>query len=233
MAFVLNEPADAWLSDFFSGVTPLAERFAVGLGDIDIERGPLSVSVHVEGYVPHAGAMRRSGARPDDAVFVTGTLGDAGLALLEQTGRAVVADRYVDVLHRRLDRPAPRVVEGLALRDIASAAIDVSDGLVADLGHVAEASGVGFRIRLDKLPLSRALEDSTETEQAWSLAVSAGDDYELCFCLPAEHAPVLEQRAREIGTRVTHIGYADRGRGVRCVRPDGSLYTGKSGYAHF
>lgn len=233
LAFVLSEQADAWLSDFFAGFTPLAKRYAVTLGAIDVEHGPLSTSVHIEGFVPHAGAMRRSGAQPDDAVFVTGTLGDAGLALLERTGRAAVPDRYLDALHRRLNRPAPRVAEGLALRDVASAAIDVSDGLVADLGHIAAASGVGFRISLDKLPLSRALEDSTETERAWSLALSAGDDYELCFTVPPDQVPALERCSREIGTRVTHIGYADRERGVRCLGPDGSLYTGESGYTHF
>lgn len=233
IAFVLSERGDAWVRGFFAGFTPLAQRFDMGIGDIDIEHGPLSVSVHIEGFVPHGGAVRRSGARPDDAVYVTGTLGDAGLALLERTGRATVADRYVDTLHRRLDRPAPRVVEGLALRGMVSAAIDISDGLLSDLGHVAKASNVGFRIWLDKLPLSRALEQSVAPEQAWSLAVSAGDDYELCFTLPVEHALSLHGRAWGLGTRVTHIGYAEHGRGVQCFQPDGSLYTGQAGYLHF
>ena len=130
--------------------------------------------------------MRRDGAQPGDGIYVTGTPGDAGLALAAAFGKAAVAPEYRGYIQERLDRPEPRIAEGLALRGIASAAVDVSDGLAQDLGHILERSRVGARLDVDRLPLSPALTASLDRDAAIVTALAGGDDYELCFTVPPE-----------------------------------------------
>jgi thiamine-monophosphate kinase len=161
-------------------------------------------------------------------VCVTGTLGDAALALTPpddlQAGEA-------DFLQQRLDRPTPRVAEGLALRGLATAAIDLSDGLAADLGHVLEASGVGASLDLVRLPLSPPLRRLADVGD-WTHPLAGGDDYELCFTLPA--ARLAELETLDCGVDVTRIGTVEAEPGLRLVAPDGSPYTlTRAGYDHF
>src|SRR5690606_16860646 len=175
-------------------------------------------------------ALRRAGAAPGDDVWVTGTPGDAAGALAAlQAGAAV--DR---ALRARLDRPQPRVVSGRALAGLASACVDVSDGLLADLGHVCEASGVGATIELDALPTSPALA-RFRPELRWPWQASGGDDYELCFTAPPGRRDAIALALQAAGETVAaRIGRIDVEAGVRALRPDGAAWTpAVPGYRHF
>ena len=228
LALTLPEPDEAWLESFCRGLFELASEYEVALVGGDTTRGPLTLTLQAAGHVPPELALRRAGARPGDAVCVTGTLGDAALALAPpgdlQAGEA-------DFLQQRLDRPTPRVATGLALRGLATAAIDLSDGLAADLGHVLEASGVGASLDLVRLPLSPPLRRLADMGD-WTHPLAGGDDYELCFTLPA--ARLAELETLDCGVDVTRIGTVEAEPGLRLVAPDGSPYTlTRAGYDHF
>jgi len=222
-----------WLEQFSRGFFELADHYHVQLVGGDITRGPLSVTAQAHGFVPTGKALRRHGARPGDLVCVTGTLGDAGLAL--QLGLSGDAP-----LRRQLDYPAPRIEAGIALRNHASAVIDISDGLLADLGHLLEADGLGASIQVDDLPRSADFRAALETSGqggdalACDLPLGAGDDYELCFCIADPHWPVMEAALASIPCAVTRIGVIMEEPGIRCYREDGRPYTPTiTGYRHF
>ena len=200
-----------------------------------VGRGPFTVCVSALGALPRAAALTRAGARAGDLVYVTGELGDAGLALREHYGGPGLDEEARRHAWRRLRRPTPRVAAGIALRAVASAAIDVSDGLVADLGHLCHASRVRARLRLERLPLSRAVRGSADREAGWRIAATGGDDYELCFTVARERVPLLEACASTLDCRITEIGSIESGSGVECVLPDGApwLPEGHGGYRHF
>ncbi len=202
LALSLPQVDEAWLTAFAEGFFALAERHGVQLVGGDTTRGPLSVTVQVQGFVPQEKALTRCGARPGDHVFVTGSLGDAGAGLAIEQGRLEFTGPPADFLLARLHRPTPRVGAGLGLRGLATAAIDISDGLAQDLGHILTASGVGAVLDIDHLPLSNALLASG-IDRPWRLAVSAGDDYELCFTVPADAGLSVSDG---LGCPVTCIG---------------------------
>jgi len=230
LALTIPEANEGWLSAFSLGLARLAGDEGVALVGGDTTHGPLSVTVQVHGLVPAGKAVRRSGARAGDLVCVSGTLGDAGLALrLLEAGEA--PSRF---LRGRLERPTPRVRLGIALRGIATAMIDLSDGLTADLGHILEASGAGAQIRLADLPLCEEVRDRLSANADWGLPLASGDDYELCFCIPVQERhrlPALANRF-DIGIRV--VGQILQGHGLRCLLEDGSTWRlQRSGYDHF
>ena len=233
LALTLPRANEAWLEAFARGFLTLAGQHGVQLVGGDTTRGPLSVTVQVHGFVAPGRAMRRDGARLGDLVYVTGTLGDAGLALLAQQG-LFVEPGTLAFLRERFDRPTPRLAEGRALGGLASAAIDVSDGLAADLGHICERSGVGATLHLDRLPCSPGVGAYVAETGDWSLPLASGDDYELCFTVPeARQAEVAALGAR-LACRLSWIGTIDRAPGLRCVGPDGALvHQGFGGYDHF
>ena len=215
------EPSAAWEEAFAAGLAGLAERFSVAVDRGRLRKGPLMVAVEAAGTFPGGGPpLRRSGARAGDAVYVTGALGDAAGAL---EGAAALASR--------LDLPEPRVAAGLALRGIATSAIDVSDGLCADLGHVLRASGVGASIETSRLPRSEALGAARGPARATELALAGGDDYELVFTVPAEREPLLAAAPLEVP--VTRIGVVSGAPGLRCFGPDGRPLPVPGGYEHF
>jgi thiamine-monophosphate kinase len=191
LALTIPDMDEAWVEPFAAAFDALARAHGVALVGGDTTRGPLAVTVQAMGLVPVGQALRRSGARVGDLIYVTGWPGDAaaGLALLQGrlTGRG--ADRAW--LVRRFLRPEPRVEMGVRLRGVASACVDVSDGLAADLGHIAAASGVGAILRADALPLSRALYAVAGEECAREFALGGGDDYELVFTVPQERRAAL------------------------------------------
>jgi thiamine-monophosphate kinase len=222
-----------WLKAFADAFFALADRHGVQLVGGDITRGPLAVTVQAHGFVPAGEALRRRGALPGDRICVTGTLGDAGLALRE--GAGVLTD-----LKARLEFPSPRIECGLALRGCASAAIDISDGLLADLGHLLEHDGLGATLKVDSLPRSAeflaGLESLGEKGEAlyYELPLSAGDDYELCFTVPEARCDEVGRRLAEIDCVSTVIGIVDEAAGIRCYRVDGErYYPASSGYRHF
>ncbi|MDX1610681.1 MAG: thiamine-phosphate kinase [Halofilum sp. (in: g-proteobacteria)] len=195
---------DAWLDAFVHGFGELGAAHGLALIGGDTTSGPLSVTVQVAGHVPAGAALGRGGARPGDAVCVSGWPGEAAAALTQLQCGAPEVDHH---LYRRLSRPEPRVALGLALRGRASACIDVSDGLAADLGHVIEAGGVGAVLDLDALPVSSTLAAAGDTAAVRDWILHGGDDYELCFCLPAERLDTLRA---ELGpepplSRIGHV----------------------------
>ena len=180
-----------WLAGFMRGMQRLARRHAVALVGGDTTRGPLSITVQALGSVPRGKALRREGARVGDLIYVSGCLGDAaaGLAIVQSRLRAS-SERDARMLRARLDRPAPRIALGLALRGVATACIDVSDCLAQDLVHVLRASGFGARIDTARLPASPALRRPLPAPAARAqLALAGGDDYELCFSVSPRRSP--------------------------------------------
>jgi len=232
LALTLPSPDEVWLQAFAQGFDGLARAHGVNLVGGDTTRGPLSITVQAQGLLPAGQGLRRSGASPGDLIYATGTLGDAALALLAQQGLYVGSGR-LDGLVSRLERPMPRVAEGLALRGLATAAIDISDGLGADLGHICEASGAGAWIDMTRLPCSEAVRAYIAETGDWALPLSGGDDYELCFTLAPERQGELEALAQRLGTPFTWIGLVEAQPGVRCQSEDGSLGSPPAGYDHF
>jgi thiamine-monophosphate kinase len=222
----------AWLAAFVAGLEGLAAELGVRPVAARRDPGPLAVTIEVYGSVPAGAALRRAGARPGDGVYVTGTLGDAALALAATLEGRPLPPGALTGIERRLARPAPRVAAGLALRGVASAAIDVSDGLAADLGHVLAASGVGATVELGRLPLSPTLAGALAPAEARALALTGGDDYELCFTAPPDRAARAD--TLPLGCPVTRIGTIEAEPGLRCRDEAGRLVQpGRAGYQHF
>ncbi|MBX6419789.1 MAG: thiamine-phosphate kinase [Nevskia sp.] len=190
---------DAWLAAFAEGLARLAYETGVALVGGDTTRGALSITITALGTLPPGAALRRSGARVGDVVCVTGTLGDAALAL--RSASATAGDEY---LRARLNRPAPRIEAGLALRGLANAAIDLSDGLAGDLRHILQASGVGAEIEIDTLPMSAAFARLHDPAERLRLQACGGDDYELCLCIPPDR--LTQARTRLGALPLTEIG---------------------------
>lgn len=218
----------AWIDGFLDGFLALAGEHGIALVGGDTTRGPLSVSVTAMGFVDAGRALRRDGARVGDDIWVTGTLGDAAAAL------ALLERDPAHALRARLDRPTPRVRAGLALVGLASACVDISDGLLADLGHVATRSGVGAQVEIDALPASDALCAAFDAVTRRPMQASGGDDYELCFTAPAGARVRIAALASSLDLRITRIGRMMAGEGVHPVRVDGDPWTPpRRGYDHF
>ncbi len=235
LALTLPKANEDWLERFCRGLFALADRYDVQLVGGDTTHGPVTtLTIQAHGFVPPGSALRRDGAQPGDGVYVTGTPGDAGLALAAAYGKALVIPEGRVYVQQRLERPEPRLAEGVALRGVASAAIDISDGLAQDLGHILERSGVGARLEVERLPLSLALAASLDWDAAIVTALASGDDYELCFTVPPERVAWLESVARGWECRCTRIGVITAEPGLRLVRADGSAFRlERLGYDHF
>jgi len=229
LALSLHAADEAWLDDFLDGFMALAAAHDVALVGGDTTRGPLSVAVTVHGFVAPDRALRRAGARVGDAVWVTGTLGDAAAALVQwRAGTAADAP-----LRERLDRPEPRVAVGQAIAGLATACIDVSDGVLADLGHLCNASGIGAEVDADALPASEALHGRFIAEARRALQAAGGDDYELCFTAPESAASDLDRVARDCGVAITRIGRIVAQPGVRAFAEGAPWQPPRPGYEHF
>lgn len=233
LALTLPGYDEAWMSEFMQGFFRLADSCNVALVGGDTTRGPLSITVQAQGFVPSGQALMRHGAQPGDHVYVTGTLGDAGLALY----LAELADAE---LRQRLDYPEPRLQAGRALRGLASSAIDISDGLLADLGHLLEADRLGASIETDLLPRSAAFENAirqagADAESlAQELPLSAGDDYEICFTARAADEAAVMAAFAPLDCGCTRIGVIEQQPGIRCLRANAIAYLPAfTGYNHF
>lgn len=228
LSLSLPQSDPAWIEGFLDGFLDLAGQHGIALVGGDTTRGPLSIAVTAMGLVEPGRALRRDGARVGDEVWVTGTLGDAagGLALLDR--------EPVPALRARLDRPTPRVAAGRALAGIATACVDVSDGLLADLGHVCARSHVAAHLDVDALPASAALREAFGEADRIALQASGGDDYELCFTAPADAGADIGAVSAQLGLRFTRIGRIVAGEGVHPVDAKSQPWSSpRRGYDHF
>lgn len=235
LALTLPEVDEAWLKEFSAGLFELCEFYNVQLIGGDTTQGPLSISVTAHGVVPNGTQLTRSGARPGDWVYVTGNVGDAGLALQAIFGEASLPQDTFDKVKKRLDYPSPRVLVGQSIREHATSAIDISDGLLAELGHLANNSNVGFNINLEQVPVSNELMNSLPTEQAYCLALTAGDDYELLFTASDEKKVALETAMTHSGVKFACIGQVNGSNNIE-LNLEGKPFdieTEKSGFKHF
>lgn len=231
LALTLPAVDEAWLAGFCDGLQAAGEQFGVELVGGDTTRGPLAATVQILGLAEGGRCLRRAGASPGEALFATGTLGDAAGGLQLQASPASPEERF---LEQRFLRPVARIGAGLALSGVAGGCIDVSDGLLADAGHIAEASGVGIEIDYARLPVSPALVAVVGEARARELALTGGDDYELCFSAPPAAEQALQQRFAGLGLRLTRIGRIVDGGGVRCVDSDGkAVAVGTDSWDHF
>lgn len=230
LALTLPNADTGWLAAFMRGFSRLAAEYDVDLVGGDTTRGPLSITVQVHGFVAPGSALRRAGARPGDCLLVSGTLGDASLALAQLQSGGSAPD---PALQQQLDRPAPRVTLGRLLAGRASAAIDISDGLIGDLRHICAASGVGARIDLARLPLSDAVRQACDNGD-WRHPLAGGDDYELLFSVAEAKVADLLADCRKAGHAIQEIGVLVDEQGIVLVYPDGheSLET-PDGFDHF
>ncbi len=231
LALSLPDADAGWLDDFLDGFCELADQHHIALIGGDTTRGPLAITVTVHGLLPAGSALRRDGAGINEDIWVTGTLGDAAGGLRQWRGGGLQSAK----LRYRLDRPTPRVDVGLAVRALASAAIDLSDGLAADLGHILARSGVGAQIDLGRLPTTRTLaEHFPDDPIRWGLQLAGGDDYELCFVAPAAQALAIEQALSDCDVSATVIGRITREPGLELLQPDGEKFTlSEPGFDHF
>lgn len=242
LALALPKADARWLAAFSRGFVRLARTHGVDLIGGDTTRGPLNLCVQIMGEVPAHKALQRDGARAGDEVWVSGTLGDAALAVAARGKKLRLTPLQLAAASRRLDLPTPRVMLGLALRGIAHSAIDISDGLLSDLGHICERSHVAAAIELDALPRSRLMRAVAAHIMMPGVAqdalLSGGDDYELCFTAsPRQHTAVMRvaARARVPVTRIGRIVKAPAGAvGVAVMDRDGlPLRVTQRGFDHF
>jgi thiamine-monophosphate kinase len=235
LSLTLPAIEEHWVQQFARGLAQLADEHAVALVGGDTTRGALAVSIQAMGTTPVGHALKRDGAQPGDLVYVSGSLGDAAAGLAcyrdvhafscSQTEREFLVGRYL--------RPTPRVALGSALRGIATGCIDISDGLLADAGHIAGRSGVGISLAMDSLPASDALL-ALPQQRRLPYQLSGGDDYELCFTVPPSHVAALEGVAAGLGMRVTCIGKVAMGGGVTCLDAAGNpVALARAGFEHF
>jgi thiamine-monophosphate kinase len=229
LALTLPAAAPAWLEPFAQGMARLASAASIWLAGGDVAAGPLNVCITALGLVDKGRALTRSGARPGDLVAVSGRPGAAAHALaLLQAGRVPDARALA-----ALEFPQPRLELGLALRGLATACIDLSDGLLADLGHILEASAAGAELDLGRLPCAESMAALPEPERR-RLQLAGGDDYELCFTLPAARAGELDALQRRCGLELTVIGRITAQAGLALRAPDGSPYRAeRAGFDHF
>ncbi|MEI7269305.1 thiamine-phosphate kinase [Pectobacterium versatile] len=235
LAITLPKSNSQWLSAYSDSLFELLDYYGMQLVGGDTTRGPLSLTLTIHGLVPAGRALTRRGARIGDWIYVTGSLGDsaAGLAILQNTLHVEDEDTRQRLLQRHL-RPQPRILQGQALRDLASSAIDLSDGLISDLQHILKASECGARINLDAIPQSDWLRGCVDEEQALRWALSGGEDYELCFTVPEINRGALELVLGHLGADYTCIGQiGPSSEGLRFFRDNKATELNWKGYDHF
>lgn len=234
LALALPRVDEAWLDGFAQGLFALADAHGCELIGGDTTQGPLNICITVYGEVPASEALLRSGARPGDDLYVSGALGDARLALEAFRGTVALPGEAFGEVRTAMEQPQPRVALGMALRGIATSAIDLSDGLLGDLGHVLRRSGVGARVEADAVPRSAPLAAQPLAVQR-ECTLAGGDDYELLFTTPPALAGAVRRAAAQAGVAVAHIGaITDAASGLQVVGADGHpLAQAFASFDHF
>jgi thiamine-monophosphate kinase len=234
LALTLPRAEESWLGEFTRGLDALAREHGVALIGGDTTAGPLCATLQILGTVERGSALTRSGGAPGDALFVSGTPGDAAAGLAIEQSRLEVRDaKAARELRERFLFPTPRIALGRRLRTLASACIDVSDGLLGDAGKLARASGCGAELNYDQLAPSRALAHAVGAERARELALAGGDDYELLFSVPAARVERLIRELPPSEWRYTRIGALRSGAGVAVLRGGAVIDFSHCGFDHF
>ena len=235
LALALPSADRPWLHGFSQGLFALADAHGCELIGGDTTRGPLTISITIFGEVAPGHALRRDAAQPGDDIWISGTLGDARLALAGYTGELALAPAEQEAAGARMHLPAPRVALGrlLAAQRLARAALDISDGLVGDLGHILKKSRVGATLDVDALPCGPVLANK-ERDLRRRFTAAGGDDYELCFTAPASSRDAIIAAGAQCGTPVTRVGVIDAAPGLRLVDARGAaLALQLQGFDHF
>ena len=233
LAITLPEVNDDWLSEFCVGVFELCDYYNVQLIGGDTTQGPLSITITAQGLTPEGKYLSRSGAKPGDWLYVTGEVGDAALALHNQLEQLITDSEVIEQIQAKLDFPKPRVLAGQALREYASAAIDISDGLLADLGHICQASNVGANVVLDAVPLSAAMNKSQLFDEAINFALTGGDDYELLFTVSEDNKVGMETALSNVGVKISCIGQMNASQTISTTLNNKPVPISGSGFQHF
>ncbi len=233
LGLVIPEWDESWLEEFAAGLQSLFQQWHLQLTACDVCAGPLSVTIQAQGQLYHQTGLLRSGAKVGDLIYVTGSLGDAACALAYYQKQLPLPDSQRNFLQQRFNCPDPRVEVGLAIVDIASAAIDISDGLAADLGHILQESAVGAVIHVDKLPASSALMALLDENQRLQAQLGGGDDYELCFTVPASFEQELQARFNQLDVTCTRIGEIVQGSNIKYFQQSREFDVEIAGYDHF
>lgn len=235
LAIALPNADEKWIAAFSRGFFRLARRFDTELIGGDTTRGPLTIAITVIGEVAPKLALRRDGARAGDDVWLSGATGEAALGVAHLEGRVRLKGRAREACLHRLHAPEPRVRLGQRLSGLARSAIDVSDGLLADLGHVAKASRAAAELRWEDIPRARAIAECSDAALAKACLLGGGDDYELVFTAPPSRRHQIEAAGKSAGVRVTRIGAMVAGRpGVRLRDARGkTVSTPRAGFDHF
>lgn len=233
LALTLPSADESWLSSFSRGLFSCANEFGIALVGGDTTSGPLTITIQVMGHINPGSAIRRDGANAGDFVLVTNYLGDGAAALASIQQKYEFKKEHSDYLRARFYQPKPRLAESTLIRNIASAALDISDGLVADLQHICDASDLGAVIDVEDLPISPALQSLDKTLQAYEWALSGGDDYELCFTVPPEKMPDIAMLVAQGKLHATVIGHMVPGNQVNCEYQGQPFNLQRAGYQHF
>ena len=234
LAITLPDADEKWLQAFSESLSIIAKQYNVQLIGGDTTNGSLCISITINGFVPTGKALTRNKAQVADKIYVSGTIGDAALALAAWQGQCLLREESIGYLQQRLNRPKPQIELGLLLSEYASSCIDISDGLIADLEHITDNSNVGAGIILEKIPLSKEFKlNLTDDALIVPLVLSGGDDYELCFTIPLDKQAEFEKLAKDNNFRVTCIGEIESQKGVRCFLNNEEIELQEIGYQHF
>ncbi|MBC7787744.1 MAG: thiamine-phosphate kinase [Methylophilaceae bacterium] len=234
LAIALPAKDAIWLSQFSNGFFACAKIFNIDLIGGDTTRGPLTISVQIMGETPHGEAIKRSGAKIGDDIWVSGVLGDAALALAHIQNKCILTESEFLDCAKSLHMPQPRVTLGLALRNIANSAVDISDGLISDLSHILYASQTGAELRLNDFPCSNLMQKYRVNPLTQTMILAGGDDYELCFTAPADKHDEIISLGERLDLKLTKIGNITHGNGL-IVRDfnDEVLSIKETGFDHF
>jgi len=233
LAITLPEISSDWLKSFSKGLSDIAQSYSVPLIGGDTTRGNLSITIQIAGHVHASNQLLRSNARPNDLIYVTEYIGDAALGLESLDKKLNLSSTEINEVRLALNRPKPRVKEMLALRDLCHAAIDISDGLLADLGHILTASNVGADVDVNALPISREYRWCCQGPQSYDLALTGGDDYEICMTVPVENEKNFLTTCENLNLKVSKIGIITETGGLSLLRNNQPYEIMNKSYDHF
>lgn len=233
LSLSIPEYDESWMKDFSKGLKRIADFFGVKIIGGDTCRGPLSITVQAHGFVPEKIFISRAGASAGDLICLTGNIGDAALGLQVAKNELQLSPAHAGHLLKKYQTPYPRIAAGIALRGRATAAIDISDGLLADVNHISQQSGVGALLRWERMPLSDAAKSIDDAELTQKAVLSGGDDYELCFTVREDELEATRLALETVGTDCIPIGRLTGKPGVRLLHHKEELVLDNFGYQHF